>query len=79
LSGAVYAFRGWCAELIKLIWHDGIGLCVLTKRLERGQFAQPSADTSGRITLTSAQLAALLDGCERRASVGHATAAGAGR
>lgn len=68
-GGAIYAFRGRRAGLIKLIWHDGIGLCMLTKRLECGQFAWPSADTSGRIALTSAQLAALLDGCEWRAPV----------
>ena len=31
-DGAVFAFRGRRAGLIKLIWHDGIGLCMLTKR-----------------------------------------------
>ncbi len=66
-GGAVFAFRGRRAGLIKLIWHDGIGLCMLTKRLEQGQFAWPSAGTTGRITLSSAQLVALLDGCEWRA------------
>ena len=66
-DGAVYAFRGRRAASIKLIWHDGVGLCMLTKRLERGQFAWPSATTTGRIALSSAQLAALLDGCEWRA------------
>jgi transposase len=66
-DGAVYAFRGRRADLIKLIWHDGVGLCMLTKRLERGQFAWPSATTTGRIALSPAQLAALLDGCEWRA------------
>jgi transposase len=66
-EGAVYAFRGRRAGLIKLIWHDGVGLCMLTKRLERGQFAWPSTAASGRITLSPAQLAALLDGCEWRA------------
>ena len=68
-SGAVFAFRGRRAGLIKLIWHDGVGLCMLSKRLERGQFAWPTAATSGRIMLTPAQLAALLDGCEWRAPV----------
>ena len=34
-DGAVFAFRGRRAGLIKLIWHDGIGLCMLTKRLEQ--------------------------------------------
>jgi transposase len=66
-EGAVYAFRGRRAGLIKLIWHDGVGLCMLTKRLERGQFAWPSTAATGRIALSSAQLAALLDGCEWRA------------
>lgn len=66
-DGAVYAFRGRRAGLIKLLWHDGVGLCLLTKRLERGQFAWPTANTTGRIQLSAAQLAALLDGCEWRA------------
>jgi transposase len=42
---------------------------MLTKRLEQGQFPWPSADTTGRIALSSPQLAALLDGCEWRAPV----------
>jgi transposase len=67
LGGAIYAFRGRRTGLIKLIWHDGVGLCMLTKRLEHGQFAWPSATTTGRIALSPAQLAALLDGCEWRA------------
>jgi transposase len=37
-GGAIYTFRGRRGGLIKLLWHDGIGLCMLTKRLERGQF-----------------------------------------
>ena len=53
-DGAVFAFRGRRAGLIKLIWHDGVGLCMLTKRLERGQFTWPSASTTGRIMLSPA-------------------------
>jgi hypothetical protein len=34
---------------------------MLTKRLEHGQFAWPSAAATGRIALSPAQLAALLD------------------
>jgi transposase len=66
-GGAIFAFRGRRAGLIKLIWHDGVGLCMLTKRLEQGQFAWPSATTTGRIALSPSQLVALLDGCEWRA------------
>jgi transposase len=72
-GGVVYAFRGRRAGLIKLLWHDGIGLCMLTKRLEHGKFVWPSADTTGRIALTASQLAALLDGCEWRAPTGWRT------
>ena len=72
-SGALYAFRGRRAGLIKLLWHDGIGLCLLTKRLEHGKFVWPSADTTGRIALKAPQLAALLDGCEWRAPAGRRT------
>lgn len=66
-DGTIFAFRGRRAGLIKLIWHDGVGLCMLTKRLEQGQFAWPSATTTGRISLSPSQLVALLDGCEWRA------------
>jgi transposase len=68
-SGALYAFRGRRAGLIKLLWHDGIGLCMRTKKLEQGQFIWPSTSSGGRIALTSSQLTALLDGCEWRAPV----------
>ena len=59
-DGAVYAFRGRRSGLIKLIWHDGIGLCMLTKRLESGKFIWPPIVDGGMI-LTPAQLALLLD------------------
>jgi transposase len=68
-DGALYAFRGRRAGLIKLLWHDGVGLCLLTKRLEQGHFVWPSTTTTGRITLSAPQLAALLDGCDWRAPV----------
>jgi transposase len=67
-SGALFAFRGRRAGLIKVLWHDGIGLCLLTKRLERAQFIWPTTST-GAVTLSAAQLATLLEGCEWRAPV----------
>jgi transposase len=68
-DGALYAFRGRRAGLIKLLWHDGVGLCLLTKKLEHGQFIWSSTTTTGRIALSASQLAALLDGCDWRAPV----------
>jgi transposase len=66
--GALFAFRGRRGGLLKLLWHDGIGLCLLTRRLERGQFVWPMS-ASGKIALTASQLSALLEGCEWRAPV----------
>jgi transposase len=68
-DGSIYVFRGRRAGLIKLLWHDGVGLCLLTKKLEQGQFIWPSTTTTGRIALSAPQLAALLDGCDWRAPV----------
>ena len=32
-SGAVYAFRGRRGGLIKLLWHDGVGMCLFINYL----------------------------------------------
>ncbi|MBA3278671.1 MAG: IS66 family insertion sequence element accessory protein TnpB, partial [Geodermatophilaceae bacterium] len=44
----------WLGSLLKLLWHDGIGLCLLAKRLERGHFVWPMTST-GTVSLTPAQ------------------------
>src|SRR4051812_48016071 len=66
-DGALYAFRGRRAGLIKLLWHDGVGLCLLTKKLERGHFIWPSTPTTGGFALWASHLAALLGGGDWRA------------
>src|ERR1700724_3441666 len=42
LSGHLFCFRGRSGNLLKVIWHDGQGACLFTKRLERGRFLWPS-------------------------------------
>src|SRR6266566_3776825 len=59
LSGQLFCFRGRRGDLLKVIWHDGQGACLSTKRLERGRFLWPSA-TDGAVTISSAQLGYLL-------------------
>ena len=59
-SGAVYAFRGRRGGLIKVLWRDGVGMCLFIKRLERGQFVWPMS-TSGTVSLTAGQLSTLFD------------------
>jgi transposase len=54
-NGALYAFRGRRGNLLKLVWHDGIGLCMLTKRLDRDHFIGPMTST-GSIALSVGQL-----------------------
>lgn len=67
-SGAVYTFRGRKAGQLKLLWHDGIALCMLNRRLEHGTFIWPQSGTS-LVALSPGQLATLLEGCEWRAPV----------
>ena len=64
-SGHLFVFRGRRGDLIKIIWWDGQGACLLSKRLEKGRFVWPSAK-EGKIALTAAQLAMLLEGIDWR-------------
>jgi transposase len=65
-SGALFAFRGRRGGLVKLLWYDGQGMCLFSKRLERGHFIWPMADM-GSVSLTPAQLSMLLEGIDWRA------------
>lgn len=67
-SGHVFVFRGRRGDLIKLLWFDGDGLCLFAKRLERGRFIWPQAE-SGSVWLTRAQLSMLLEGIDWRRPV----------
>lgn len=67
-SGHVFVFRGRRGDLIKLLWWDGDGLCLLAKRLERGRFIWPKVE-SGTVALTRAQLSMLLEGIDWRRPV----------
>ena len=62
-SGAVYVFRAKRIDRVKLLWWDGTGMCLMTKRLEGGQFRWPPIE-DGMMRLTPVQLAALLEGTE---------------
>lgn len=64
-SGHVFVFRGRRGDLIKVLWWDGDGLCLFAKRLEKGRFVWPQAE-SGSVALTRAQLSMLLEGIDWR-------------
>jgi transposase len=64
-AGDLYVFRGRRGDLIKVLWHDGLGLSLYAKRLERGRFIWPSA-AAGVVAITSAQLGYLLEAIDWR-------------
>src|SRR5215204_4501672 len=61
-SGHLFVFRGRTrANLIKIVFWDGTGLCLFTKRLEHGIFLwPPSVEAGETLSLTSAQLSLLM-------------------
>ena len=64
-AGDVFVFRGRAGDLIKIIWHDGFGLSLYAKRLDRGRFVWPSA-SEGVLSITPAQMAYMLEGIDWR-------------
>jgi len=37
-AGDLYVFRGKRGDLLKILWHDGLGMSLYAKRLECGRF-----------------------------------------
>ena len=64
-AGDVYVFRGKRGNLLKILWHDGLGMSLYAKRLERGRFIWPSP-ADGVIAITPAQLGYMLEGIDWR-------------
>jgi transposase len=64
-GGDLYVFRGKSGRLIKILWHDGLGMSLYAKRLERGRFIWPSS-AAGAVVITPAQLSYMLEGIDWR-------------
>ena len=64
-EGHLFVFRGTRGGLIKVLWHDGQGMCLFAKRLERGRFIWPRP-ADGAVAITPAQLGYLLEGIDWR-------------
>ncbi|WP_027534415.1 IS66 family insertion sequence element accessory protein TnpB [Bradyrhizobium sp. WSM3983] len=65
LSGHLFVFRVRRSDLVKVIWHDGQGACLFTKRLERGRFIWPSV-AGEAVTISPAQMNYVLSGIDWR-------------
>lgn len=64
-AGDLFVFRGRRGDLIKILWHDGLGMSLYAKRLERGRFIWPSP-ADGVVAICPAQLAYMLEGIDWR-------------
>ena len=64
-AGDLFVFRGRRGDLIKILWHDGLGMSLYAKRLERGRFIWPSP-ADGVVAITAAQLGYMLEGIDWR-------------
>ncbi|WP_437591334.1 IS66 family insertion sequence element accessory protein TnpB [Sorangium sp. So ce1000] len=64
--GALFAFIGKRRTSIKILFFDGSGLCLFSKRLDRGAFVLPDPPTEGatHVEVDDATLETLLDGIE---------------
>lgn len=65
---AVFVFHNSARTLVKLLWHDGRGYCVLYRRTDRGTYRIPKAIPEGatRITMSARELALLLEGVDAK-------------
>ena len=66
------------ADYLKVLYYDGTGLCLFAKRLESGKFVWPPI-VDGKMVLTPAQLALLVEAMDWRRTVAAEVAAQAGR
>ena len=64
-AGDLYIFRGRRGDLAKILWHDGVGLSLYAKRLDRGKFIWPSAK-DGVVSISASQMACMLEGVDWR-------------
>lgn len=64
-AGDLFAFRGRRGDMLKILWHDGLGMSLYAKRLERGRFIWPRTEGSA-VALTAAQLGYMLEGIDWR-------------
>ena len=65
LKGDVYLFVGRRRRGARVLYFDGTGLCILSKRLLKGRFAALwSEGERGPLELTQSELLLFLEGCE---------------
>lgn len=66
-DGHLYLFFNRRRRLCKMLWFDGSGWCIFSKRLLRGSFELPASNGQSQVLVDRATLASLLDGIELNA------------
>lgn len=61
-SGDLFVFRNRRGDMLKMLFHDSQGFCLVAKRLDRGSFSWLEAQGAPHIEVDAEQLARLLSG-----------------
>lgn len=64
LSGDLFLFVNRRRSSCKVLMWDGTGLCIFSKRLEKGQFAKLWRGNEEALVLTASELQLFIEGCE---------------
>ena len=65
-GGEIFCFRGRKGDLIKVLWHDGVGMSLYIKRTEAGRFIWPVSQSGTAVPVSAAQPGYLLEGIDWR-------------
>jgi len=65
-SDTLVVFHNKARTHAKMLWHDGVGYCLLYKRLDRGTYRIPLAIPAGarHVTASARELSVLLEGID---------------
>lgn len=66
LSGHLFVFFNRRRTMVKVLYWDRNGFCLIAKRLERNRFRLPEAGASGVVEMEAAELALILEGIDLR-------------
>lgn len=65
-AGVIFCFRGRRGELVKISWHNGVGMSLYLKRLEPGKFIWPASGPGEAVPISVAHLGHLLEDIDWR-------------
>lgn len=66
LSGHLFVFFNRRRTMVKVLYWDRNGFCLVAKRLERGTFRLPAAPERGVVEMEAAELGLILEGLDLR-------------